>query len=52
MSSLALPAFDTLRYVKRLKEADVPEKQGEASAHVVAESDAKTQLATATLEKN
>jgi len=70
MSSLALPAFNTLRYVKRLKEVDVPEKQakaqaealrevladqttvqGEASARVVAKSDAKTQLAAATLEK-
>jgi len=37
MSSLALPSFDTLRYVKRLKEADVPEKQAEAQAEALRE---------------
>jgi len=69
MSSLTLSTFDTLRYAKRLKEADVPEKQAEAqaealrevladqsatqaqaSAHIVAESDTKTEKAVLRLE--
>jgi len=35
--SATLSAFDTLRYVKRLKEADVPEKQAEAQAEALHE---------------
>jgi len=35
MSKLALPSFDTLEYVKRLKDADVPEKQAEAHAQAL-----------------
>jgi len=30
MSTFPMSSFDTLAYVKRLKEADVPEKQAEA----------------------
>jgi len=37
MSALTLSSFDTLRYVKRLKEADVPEKQAEAQAEALRE---------------
>jgi len=35
MSTLTLPSFDTLAYVKRLKDADVPEKQAEAQAEAL-----------------
>jgi len=35
MSTIALSSFDTLAYVKRLKEADVPEKQAEAQAEAL-----------------
>jgi len=37
MSALTSSPFDTLRYVKRLKEADVPEKQAEAQAEALRE---------------
>jgi len=35
MSVAPLSSFDTLAYVKRLKEADVPEKQAEAQAEAL-----------------
>jgi len=35
MSTLTLSSFDTLAYVKRLREADVPEKQAEAQAEAL-----------------
>jgi len=35
MSKLALPTFDTLEYAKRLKDADIPEKQAEAHAQAL-----------------
>jgi len=35
MSIASLSSFDTLAYVKRLKEADVPEKQAEAQAEAL-----------------
>jgi len=35
MPSIPLSSFDTLAYVKRLKEADVPEKQAEAQAEAL-----------------
>jgi len=37
MPSIPLSSFDTLAYVKRLKEADVPEKQAEAQAEALRE---------------
>jgi len=37
MSAFATSSFDTLAYVKRLKEADVPEKQAEAQAEALRE---------------
>jgi len=38
MSTLSLSTFDTLAYVKRLKEADVPEKQAEVQAEALREA--------------
>jgi len=35
MPSFTMSSFDTLAYVKRLKEADVPEKQAEAQAEAL-----------------
>jgi len=35
MSAFTTSSFDTLAYVKRLKEADVPEKQAEAQAEAL-----------------
>jgi len=35
MSTFTMSSFDTLAYVKRLKEADVPEKQAEAQAEAL-----------------
>jgi len=35
MSTVTLSSFDTLQYVKRLKAADVPEKQAEAQAEAL-----------------
>jgi len=35
MSATSLSSFDTLAYAKRLKEADVPEKQAEAQAEAL-----------------
>jgi len=52
MSALTLSSFDTLRYVKALKEADVPEKQAEAQAEALrsvleaTQADQAAQLAT------
>jgi len=52
MSTLTLSSFDTLRYVKALKEADVPEKQAEAQAEALrtvleaTQADQAAQLAT------
>jgi len=37
MSTFTMSSFDTLAYVKRLKEADVPEKQAEAQAEALRE---------------
>jgi len=38
VSTHILPSFDTLQYVKRLKAADVPEKQAEAQAEALREA--------------
>jgi len=38
MSTITLSSFDTLAYVKRLKEADVPEKQAEVQAEALREA--------------
>jgi len=52
MSTLGLASFDTLRYVKQLKAAKVPEEQAEAQAEALrmaldaALSDHAAQLAT------
>jgi len=49
MTRMAAIAFDTLKFVRRLKDAGVPEKQAEAEAEALAEvfSEAlETQLAT------
>jgi len=35
MSTVTLSSFDTLQYVKRLRAADVPEKQAEAQAEAL-----------------
>jgi len=35
MSTFTMSSFDTLAYVKRLKEADVPEAQAEAQAEAL-----------------
>jgi len=35
MGAVTLPSFDTLQYVKRLRAADVPEKQAEAQAEAL-----------------
>jgi len=35
MSTLTLPSFDTLAYVKRLKDANIPEQQAEAQAEAL-----------------
>jgi len=35
VSTFTMSSFDTLAYVKRLKEADVPEKQAEAQAEAL-----------------
>jgi len=52
MNTLTLSSFDTLRYVKTLKAADVPEKQAEAQVEALRDvleaalADQSTQLAT------
>jgi len=38
MSTAALSPFDTLRYVQRLRAADVPESQAEAQAEALREA--------------
>gem|GEM_PF-826680 len=38
MTAHILPSFDTLQYVRRLKAADVPEKQAEAQAEALREA--------------
>jgi len=51
MTTLALPAFNPLKFANRLKEAGIPEKQAEAEAEVLHEALAVQAQAVSELEK-